>query len=70
MSIRNAVAAALVIAAGIILICHMRLILLHGGVFIYEDNNSLLIAEIVMASCMIVFGVERFIAAVRVKRVD
>ena len=65
MSIRNAVAAALVIATGIILIYHMRLIWMYDRVFISEDNNGLLIAEIVMASFMIAFGIERFIAAVK-----
>ena len=65
MTLKNVLAANLVIALGVILIIHFTLFWMHGGVFIYENNKIILSIETVMSLAILAFGVERLVNTAR-----
>ena len=63
MKIKAALASYLVIAFGVILAVHFTLLWMHGGVFIYESNKTVLLIESIMSFAIVGFGIERLINA-------
>jgi hypothetical protein len=61
MTIRDVIAYCLVISLGIILAIHFVMFWVYGGVFIYEDNKTILILETMMSVAIFGFGIERLL---------
>jgi hypothetical protein len=63
MTIKDVIAYCLVISLGIILAIHFVMFWVYGGVFIYEDNKTILILETMMSVAIFGFGIERLVAS-------
>jgi len=63
ITLKDAVAYFLVIALGIILIVHLALFWVYGGVFIHEFNKVILPIETAMSVIFFGFVIERFLNA-------
>ena len=64
MTLKDVVAYCLVISLGLILAMHFALFWIYGGVFIYEDNKTILLLETIMSVAIFGFGIERLLNSV------
>ncbi len=62
---KNVISGLLVILSCGWVLFHLIMIKLKGKVMIYEDNQPVLITEIIMTTLMVLFGVERFVSAIK-----
>ncbi len=64
MTLKDVIAYCLVISLGLILAIHFALFWIYGGVFIYEDNKTILLLETIMSVAIFGFGIERLLSSV------